>query len=650
MDEVIASLSRGYRVGQVAISPDGQRVAWVEGGRGHGALHVGLVAGLDQFGSAPVVAAGCAAGQLQWTPDSDTVVFVSSCGASDGQENLYRIGAAGAEDRKPVRLSTLRGEVDLATVSPDGRRVAFLYVPGATRPAGALAAMNLPSGVIGEDGVEVQRLATVPLGTEPAEATLVSPANLHVYDFDWAPDSKQVAYVAAEPPGENNWWVARLYAQPLDGPARLVLDPGQVTGALRGLQMAVPRYSPDGSRIAFVGGLMSDQGVTGGDLWMVATAGGEPVNLTPGRRATVNWLSWGKDNQIFVTELAGGQFHLTRFAVDEAAGKASEAATVDLPGSPGAGERMDSLSATADRSRFAFRTSSFDHAPEIAVVQMTGAKVGLRLSKLNRGLKPAWGASESVAWTSDGYAVQGWLLLPLGYDPHKRYPMIVEVHGGPSYATSSTWGGYMALSPQAFSAMGYFVLLPNPRGSFGQGEAFKQANRKDFGYGDLRDILAGVDAVTSRYPVDANRVGLTGWSYGGFMSMFAVTQTHRFRAAVAGAGIANWQSYYGENSIDQWMRPFFGVSVYDDPALYAKSSAINYIHNVTTPTLVVVGDRDGECPSPQSFEFWHALRAEKVTTELVVYPNEGHGFSNPVHTRDVLERAVGWFNQYMPAE
>ncbi len=132
------------------------------------------------------------------------------------------------------------------------------------------------------------------------------------------------------------------------------------------------------------------------------------------------------------------------------------------------------------------------------------------------------------------------------------------------------------------------------------------------------------------------------------MTMFAVTQTHRFSAAVAGAGISNWQSYYGENLIDQWMTPFFGASVYDDPAVYAKSSAINFIKQVRTPTLIVVGDRDAECPAPQSFEFWHALRAENVPTSLVVYPNEGHGFSSEEHRRDVLQRALNWFQTHLP--
>jgi dipeptidyl aminopeptidase/acylaminoacyl peptidase len=274
----------------------------------------------------------------------------------------------------------------------------------------------------------------------------------------------------------------------------------------------------------------------------------------------------------------------------------------------------------------------------------------MQLSHWNDGLKPGWGKAESLSWKSDSFRVQGWLLFPKDYDEQKKYPLVVEVHGGPAAAAMARWGGGGGISGVVLSALGYFVLMPNPRGSYGQGEAFTQANRKDFGYGDLRDILAGVDTVEAKYPVDPQRVGITGWSYGGFMTMFGVTQTQRFKAAVAGAGLSNWQSYYGENSIDQWMIPYFGASVYDDPAVYAKSSAINFIKKAKTPTLVVVGDRDGECPAPQSYEFWHALRDQHVPTELVVYPNEGHGFVNPEHRRDVMDRAVEWFEKYMPRE
>jgi len=242
--------------------------------------------------------------------------------------------------------------------------------------------------------------------------------------------------------------------------------------------------------------------------------------------------------------------------------------------------------------------------------------------------------------------VQGWLLYPRSYDPNRRYPMVVAVHGGPAWATRPTWPGtFFGLT--VLSHAGYFVLFPNPRGSKGQGEAFTQANVKDFGYGDLRDILAGVDEVVKTVPVDTDRIGITGWSYDCYMTMWAVTQTNRFRAAVAGAGIANWQSYYGQNGIDQWLMPYFGASVYDDPAVYAKSSPMTFIKNVKTPTLILVGDRDSECPVPQSYEFWHALKTLGVKTQFVIYPNEGHLITQPEHRRDIIRRLVAWFNEHL---
>ena len=196
--------------------------------------------------------------------------------------------------------------------------------------------------------------------------------------------------------------------------------------------------------------------------------------------------------------------------------------------------------------------------------------------------------------------MQGWLLYPANYDPAKKYPLIVSVHGGPSSAVTPRWPGvsYGNVTASLRSATSSFAQ--SARQLWIRVRASPRPIVKDFGYGDLRDIARRSGHARESFPVDKDRVGLTGWSYGGFMTMFAVTQTTRFKAAVAGAGISNWQSYYGENSIDQWMVPFFGASVYDDPAVYYKSSAINFIRQAKTPTLVVVGDRDGECPAPQS--------------------------------------------------
>jgi len=268
----------------------------------------------------------------------------------------------------------------------------------------------------------------------------------------------------------------------------------------------------------------------------------------------------------------------------------------------------------------------------------------------NTGFQANWGKAESIEWTNEGFNIQGWLVPPAKVEPGKKYPMVVLIHGGPSGVTTSEWPASAGMSRAiiaALSARGYYVLLPNPRGSYGQGEEFTRANVKDFGGGDLRDILAGVDIATKKYPIDPARLGVTGWSYGGYMTMWTVTQTNRFRAAVAGAGIANWQSYYGQNLIDQWMIPFFGASVYDDPGVYEKSSPIRFIKNVKTPTLVIAGERDAECPSSQSYEFWHALKTLGVPTQLIVYPGEGHLFIKPAHQVDRMEQTVGWFDKYL---
>lgn len=199
---------------------------------------------------------------------------------------------------------------------------------------------------------------------------------------------------------------------------------------------------------------------------------------------------------------------------------------------------------------------------------------------------------------------------------------------------------------RAASLLGWFVLCPNPRGSYGQGEAFTQANIKDFGGGDYRDLMAGIDAMIKQFPIDPGKLGIRGHSYGGYMTMWAETQTTRFVAAVAGAGLSDWKSYYGLNDIDEWMIPFFGASVYDDPGMYMKSDPLHFVKKVKTPTLILVGDSDGEVPMEQSVEWYHALLTMRVPVQLVVYAGEGHLFDKPADSRDYTLRTLEWFDRW----
>ncbi len=684
--EIMQRLRDVQRFNAVSIAPNGKAVAWTvtektpaeKGGNGatvaaRGAKAVqarpaadgGKPGELLQIADADGVrvrtvriarsAKSCQYGNLRWSPDSRTLAFLSNCNhgsGSDKQFDIYEVAATGIAAR---RITHLRGLVDQLAWTPGGSQLSFLYVKGDVHPVSAVSATKALVGVIGETGVEPQRIAVLP--ASGGELHEITPAPIFVYEYDWAPQGDRLAYIGAPPPGRDNWWVAKLYTQAPGGTPRVTLDPSSVNGPLRGLQVALPRWSPDGSRIAFVGGLMSDQGVTGGDVYVIASDGGKPADVTPGIAISPSWLTWTGDDHLLVSSIAGGSTRLSTFVL-HGNQAAAEQPLFTVAAAVGNGTFASAVSLSARHDMLAFIDSTFDSPPEVysALLKTNSSAepVGVAepphaITRINARVQPMWGKTVSVQWQNEGFQVQGWLLFPPAYDPRKRYPLIVYVHGGPSSALRPSWPR-LGYGPVPLAAMGYFVLMPNPRGSFGEGETFTQAVRLNMGYGDLRDILAGVDKVEAEYPIDDSRLGLTGWSYGGFMSMFAPTQTQRFKAAVVGAGLSDWKSYYGENSIDEWMIPFFGASVYENPIAYAKSSAIDFIENDRTPSLIVVGEFDGECPAPQSFEYWHALRAMGVPTSLVVYAGEGHGFDKPKDERDVLERALRWFGKYLGNE
>jgi dipeptidyl aminopeptidase/acylaminoacyl peptidase len=631
MQQLTEHLGKTVLYGDLALSPDAAHLAWVQSTAATPSKQT-YVHETSVNASAKLIKLPITGDRTDfdpaWSPDSKTLAFFSSAGTRD-QRQLWTANADGSGVRK---ITNLDGFVARPRWSHDGKRIAFLYIEGAGG-GGPLMAAPMTTGVI-DTAIHNQRIALL----EPTTGHLqqVSPPDLHIYDFDWSPDDKMFVATAAPGPGDNNWWIAQIYTIDIaKGNATSIYKPW--------LQVALPRWSPDGKSIAFIEGLMSDEGFHGGDLFTMSADGRDVTNRTSSRKASINSFFWQTPDRILLIEYVGGGSAISELNTTD-----NSTRTIwKGPEGIHAFGNFPNFALSKDGNFAAVVRSTYNSPPEVFAGPIGEWR---QLTNNNAGSQANWGKAESIEWTNEGSNIQGWLVPPAKIEAGKKYPLVVLIHGGPSGVTTSDWPASFGMSRAiiaALSTRGYYVLLPNPRGSYGQGEDFTHANVKDFGGGDLRDDLAGIDAAVKKYPIDPNRLGVTGWSYGGFMTMWTVTQTDRFRAAVAGAGIANWQSYYGQNLIGQWMIPFFGASVYDDPEVYEKSSPIRFIKNVKTPTLVIVGERDAECPASQSSEFWHALKTLGIPTKLIIYAGEGHMFIDPKHQIDRLEQTVAWFDKYL---
>ena len=613
----------GY--GALALAPGGKRLAAIENTETVGTASDNRAAIVIRSAKGEITGRfdpcqTCRYSGPAWSADGQKLAFIGS-DMQAGAATLFVI-----EGDKVRAAATVKGVAGTPRWAPNGQAIAMLATIGARKQTGATQAGVRQVGEIGVAGaIDEQRIAVVPAAG--GDLTFASPDDTFVYEYDWTPDSRGFVGTAAKGDGDNNWWVASLRAFGIDGASRVIAAPK--------MQLNAPRVSPDGKSVAFIGGLMSDFGAVGGDVWTVPLAGGQPINLTEGYKGSFTSLAWTAKGPM-ASAILGGDSAIAR--IDPAGGaKVTLMARGEVSYSAGDGrvsfDPSGKLAATV--------VDSFAKAPQV----LLGAPEALKPITHDNDALTANYIGKSVTWKNEGFDVQGWLQAPAKVEPGKTYPMVVIVHGGPSSAVTSRFGS----SGTVYDLLkaGYYVFQPNPRGSFGQGETFKTSNRRDFGGGDLRDILAGVDAVEKIAPIDDKRLGIFGHSYGGYMTMWTVTHSQRFKAAVAGAGIANWISYYGQNGIDQWMIPFFGDTAYNDPAIYDKLSPIRAIKDAKTPTFIYVGERDVETPAAQSMEFWHGLKAMNVETSLVIYQDEGHGIRRPENRTDLTNRIVGWFNSHL---
>jgi dipeptidyl aminopeptidase/acylaminoacyl peptidase len=610
----------------VAIAPDGRHIATIETqDDGSDDDKPASLLIRDMKGGAVVVQLPCTPGpdcrvdSPTWNAAGELAFVVSR--SKEGTAEIDTVNAKGGGLR---RVLSFDGTLDQLRYGP-GDRLAVLATAKAQKLVGRAEAGVPLVGDIGSEPDE-QRIAEV----DGSALNFVTPPDLYVYEFDFLPNGAFVG-TAAPGDGDSQWWVAKLYVFD-QSRARVVFAPPPSQ------QLAAPAVSPDGKRVAFVGGWMSDFGSTGGDAYLLNLdqPGSAPNNLTAGSHSTVTSLSWACGEGLTGMLLAGDTVTISR--LDLVGAKPIWSGQSSLSGGVGNGLSCGPHGVAA-------LSSSFGMPPEIVAGPLGRWHT---ITHANAAVPVPSFTAQSVTWRNEGFDVQGWLLRPAGDNPDAKRPMVVLVHGGPEAASVNR---FLPASSNARTLLdaGWDVFEPNYRGSFGQGEAFAAASIRDLGGGDWRDVLTGVDAAERAAPIDDTRLGIMGGSYGGYMAMWAVTQTHRFRAAAAHAGVSDWLSLEGEAPQAGSDQVNFGGSVYDDINPYLKASPIVQMKGVNTPTLLTVGERDLECPMPQSQEFYTALEALGVPVEFHVYPEEGHHLQKAENRADFRKRTVAWFRRWFAA-
>lgn len=573
----------------------------------------------------------------RWSPDGQTLAFISRSDEEKAKPQLHVMPAAGGEARQlckmPNGVSDVQWSPNGSSSPTNGARIAFLSVEGEEPKE--------EPKVFTPEQQRHRRLWTVRDGSDTPEP--VTPDGSTVWQYGWSPDGTQFAVFYTSGPEPTDWYRGQIGVVSAQGGAIR-----QISNLTR--QACALAWSPDGSQLAYISGEWSDPDRGGGDIYVHTLASGEVRNLTPGIECSPTWCQWFPDGQKLLFVAEAGVSH--QIGVLDASHGNVTIVEHDFI----IGERFwPHLSLTPDMQRCVF-THSDKFPPDVwyGAFTLEGNTVAGMSKRRLTTLNPiheetlTLAPTERISYTSvDGWRIDALLTLPTRREGAGAPPLIVHVHGGPSGSWADDWGFYRS---QALVAAGYAELRPNVRGSMGRGVAFADAVLGDMGGKDLQDILSGVDYLVERGLVDSERVAIMGWSYGGFMSCWAVTQTNRFKAAIMGAGVSDFHSFHAQTNIPDWDMRFLSkeiISPLDHPAIYRQFSAITYAGRVTTPTLIVHGENDDCVPVNQAYAFYRALCERNVPTELVIYPREGHGLSERDHLRDYQQRLLAWFEKYL---
>lgn len=568
-----------------------------------------------------------------WSPDGKQIAFTSD---REGKRQLYLMSPTGGE---PMQLTRLETGVNAFEWAPDGRRIAYTAAEPDSKEKKDRKEKYGEFDVVRGDYTMAHLWAMeVPADSrdkKPEPKRLTEGGDFTVGGFSWSPDSQRIAFSAARDPNPGSSGTADIYVLSVADKSlrKIVATKGPDTN---------PVWAPDGRRIAYrtAGGreffyYLNDY------IAVVPAEGGTPSLLTQGFDEDPALLQWAPE-RIYFSALQKTSAHLFRVNPET---KAIERVT--------APDRFaySQFSFTRDFQQAAFMGAAPGGYSEVHVSALKPFRPR-PLTAMGEQWKPFRVATrEVIEWKStDGTPIEGVLIKPADFDPSKKYPLLVHIHGGPTGVDRPIVSADRYYPLEMFATKGALILQPNYRGSAGYGEKFRSLNVRNLGVGDYWDVISGVDYLISKGIVDKDRVGAMGWSQGGYISAFITTFSDRFKAVSVGAGISDWMTYYVNTDIEPFTRQYLKATPWDDPEVYRKTSPISYVKTARTPTLIQHGELDKRVPIPNAYELRQALEDRGVPVKMIVYKGFGHGIDKPKQQRAVMQHNCDWFREWIWGE